>query len=224
MYYNTFLYSFLLPVVAFIVVFKKAKPNSVVLIVIIYSVLFFFLNLFYDDISSVHYLKKPYIFFYTFFEYCLFGSILYLKIRNSSFKRLIILLSTVFFVFQAIYYFTSRIKTLDSIPIGIETILIFVYVIYYFKEQFNNPENSFIYSDYVFWILVGIMIYLGGSFFFYILANHLDQKQIDQYWTYTYITDILKNIFLTISVIMFAINLKKSSQNQKSSVPYLDMI
>jgi hypothetical protein len=224
MYYNTFLYSFLLPLVAFLIISKKAKPNNVVLIVLIYSLLFFLLNVFYDDISSVRYLKKPYIFSYTFFEYCLFGSVLYIKIRNKSFKRLIIVLSILFFLFQAIYYFTSRIKTLDSIPIGIETILIFIYVIYYFKEQFNNPENSFIYSDYVFWILVGIMVYLGGSFFFYILANHLDQKQIDQYWTYTYITDILKNIFLMISVFMFALNLKNPSQKQKSSVPYLDMI
>jgi hypothetical protein len=69
------------------------------------------------------------------------------------------------------------------------------------------------------------MVYLAGSFFFYILANHIGKKQLDEYWKLTYLTDIIKNIFITIAIFVYAFSPKESIKKESSSsVPYLDMI
>jgi len=68
------------------------------------------------------------------------------------------------------------------------------------------------------------MIYLGGSFFFNILANHLDPKQLSEYWNLTFLADIFKNIFIAIAIFVYAVNPKDTTKKQSSSIPYLDMI
>jgi hypothetical protein len=112
-------------------------------------------------------------------------------------------------------------KTLDSIPIGIETILIFVYTIYYLYELFKNPEVQFINRTFSFWFVLGIVVYLSGSFFFYILANHVPIEELSKYWPLTYVFDIVKNIFFAIGIYIYAKQFSKK-KNQKS-IPYLDI-
>ena len=75
----------------------------------------------------------------------------------------------------------------------------------------------------MFWIVIGIMIYLGGSFFFNILANHLNNEQIIDYWYWSYIADIIKNILFAIGLFVFTRQPKQKGMI-KSSIPYLDMI
>jgi hypothetical protein len=64
---------------------------------------------------------------------------------------------------------------------------------------------------------------LGGSFFFYILANHLTKDEIDQYWKLTYIGEIIKNLSFAYSVFLFA---KQKGENgyKNKILPNLDMV
>jgi hypothetical protein len=66
------------------------------------------------------------------------------------------------------------------------------------------------------------MLYLGGSFFFYILANHMNRQQVLKFWTLSYLTDIVKNILFTVSIFIFSKNRQKQ-KNDKPSIPNLDM-
>src|SRR5439155_7842829 len=106
------------------------------------------------------------------------------------FKNLIIILSLAFILFQIVYFLTSTLLSkhanLDSIAIGIETILIFVYCFYFLYQEFRDLQNPFIVLNPMFWIVCGIIFYLGGSFFFNILANHLTQAVLSKYWFYSY--------------------------------------
>ena len=70
---------------------------------------------------------------------------------------------------------------------------------------------------------VGILIYLGGSFFFYIMANHMTKAEIIKYWDWTYVGEILKNILFSYSVYLYARERKENGINKKT-IPNLDMI
>ena len=209
--------------VAFLFIFKKAKSDYVFFVLLFYCILFFLFNKFFDSIAKHSSLLKPYYFLYTFFEYFSFTLILFLKIKSKYFRRFIILLSIAFIFFQVFYFFTFKLNTLDSVPVGIETISIFIFVFFYFNESFKEAKTTFLHTNYVFWIIIGIMIYMGGSFFFNILAEHLGRKQLDEYWSLTYLADIFKNIFITISIFIFARQHKKKTSSSHS-IPYLDLI
>lgn len=132
-------------------------------------------------------------------------------------------MSVLFFLFQLFYVLTTDVKRLDTVPIGIETILIFIFIFIFFYEFSKNPHNLYIYNHYCFWIGVGILIYLGGSFFFFILIDHLNKDQVATFGDLTYIAEIIKNILFCIALFVFARNLKEKT-NKTSSVPYLDMV
>lgn len=124
-----------------------------------------------------------------------------------------------FTIFQIIYYFLGKETKLDDIPVGIETILIFIYIFFFFYHHFNTVDQ-YIYQNYCFWILLGILLYLGGSFFFNLLSNYLDRK----YWYITYIIETVKNILFFVGLIVFVINSDKANLDKKPNVPYLDMM
>jgi len=134
------------------------------------------------------------------------------------------LLSILFFVFQIVYVFTTEIKRLDSVPVGIETILILIYIFFFFFELSKNVNGLFIYNHYCFWLAVGILIYLGGSFFFYILIDHLSRDQVNTFGNLTYLTEVLKNILFVAAIFIYnRYPLGKTDKNS-NSVPFLDMI
>ena len=75
-----------------------------------------------------------------------------------------------------------------------------------------------------FYLVVGILIYLGATFFFNILANNVSKEQSDRYWHFTYIPEIIKNILFMLAVLIHS-RFPSGNQPKKSeSVPYLDMI
>ena len=167
-------------------------------------------------------LLNEYFAFYTFFEYAVFTFILWYNIKQKKVRLLIIIFSLLFFAFQIVYLLIlTKAQGLDSIPIGIEAILLFIYIFYFFYESSKNIIDNYIYNHYCFWIAVGIMLYLGASFFFFISFNQLDKAQIKVFGNLTYVAEILKNIFFALAIIVYS---KRPMENIKpKSIPYLDM-
>lgn len=130
------------------------------------------------------------------------------------------LLSFIPFLISQGLYLKSSIK-FDTIPIAIETILVFIYIFFFFYDYFKNVFTEYIYNHYCFWLAIGTMIYLSGSFFLYILANHITEEQSDSFWFFTFIAETIKNIFFAVAVIIYS----KQYSRQKFSnqtIPYLD--
>ena len=217
----TFQYSFLLPICIFLLFYKQIRSQKVCWVIFTYSILFFLLNYFFHSIPRDY--KPAYYTIYTLLEYSSFASILWLQIENKSFKKFVVIFSSFFFLFAIIYSLTNKWKFLDSVPIGVETILIFIFISLVFYEQLRNAKNQYVYNSSWFWLIIGIMIYLAGSFFFYILVNNIDKKIVSNYWFITYIFDTLKNISFCIAILVLIRNRKKNSQSS-STIPYLDMI
>jgi hypothetical protein len=207
-------------ILLFLIFYKKAKTEKGLWFISLYCLADLAVNFIQP------YLPKNTVFFlYTFFtllEYSFFAFFIYLLIKNSLFRKIIVGASIAFTAFLAFYYITTtEFRSVDSLPIGVETILILIYSFYYLFEQLNEPGQVFIYDKYPFWIIAGFMLYLGGSFFIYIFANQVDRDVLAQYWTFTFIFLILKNILFA-TAILIHVKQKKNPSPEKHLYPYLN--
>lgn len=117
-------------------------------------------------------------------------------------RRFIVYAAIGFVLFFIVYTYVlpHSVKYIDSVPIGVETILLLTFSFYYLYEQTNDTTTMFIYSKSTFWVILGIVLYLAGSFFIYIFADTVDPKEIRHFWFVTNILSILKNIFFCIAI------------------------
>jgi heme/copper-type cytochrome/quinol oxidase subunit 2 len=70
------------------------------------------------------------------------------------------------------------------------------------------------------------MIYLSGSFFIYLFANQIPLKDLPQYWMFTDIFYILKNVLFLIAILVFALQKPKKNHPTKPKANhhhYLDI-
>jgi len=137
---------------------------------------------------------------FTIAEYLLFAVCFYSLIHNRKFKSGILFFSVCFTLFAILYSIFVKYRVLDSIPIGIETILILIYTFYFLYEQMGSVSQTLIYNKFSFWIVVGILIYLAGSFFIYIFAAQVDQETRGHYWIFSNIFTIIKYIFFSLAM------------------------
>ena len=157
---------------------------------------------------------------YTLFEYIFLAYLISISIQNKKIKKLILSLSICFIIFQVV--FGSKIYRLDSISIGIETILLFIYIFLFFYDHSKNNKTGYIYNHPTFWLSVGMLLYLGGSFFFNILVGFMSKDEVNSYWHYSSIAEIIKNLLFAASILIASRQHKVSSIHQ-SQVPYLDI-
>lgn len=194
-------YSAFLPILFFFLFFIKSRSQKLLWIIIIYC-----LYTYLTDLGLLYLTNRPSrVFLYssfTFFEFAFFSTALYFIIKNSGFKKIILITSIIFAIFLIFYNLSANVVGIDSIPIGVEGILILIFSFYYLYEQMKDTEILFIYSNYTFWIVIGMMLYLAGSFFIYIYASQLPDDQVAHYWVFTNIFSIIKNIFFTIAIII----------------------
>jgi len=208
-FYLTFIFDFFI-ILLVLISSKTKKIKKEIWFIFSYCIL----NSLTNYLSTLYSYEEEYFLyaFFTLLEYSIFAFFLAKTINKSLISKLIFSLSCAFLIFVLLHTFTSKSDGLDSIPIGIETILILIYSFYYLYLQINIVDETFIYSRYQFWIIVGFMVYLGGSFFIYILANNVSYDVLKDYWFLTYAFYIIKNILFGVGLYTYA----KSSKRKYS--------
>ena len=214
-------YSYLLLPLCFILIKGKFKHRILALLVL-YGILFFGLLFSYGYLPQ-NFINNYFQGLYTLLEYSFFAYFFWFTIQSKGFRKIILLISILFGLYQFFYITSVNFIRLDSISIGIETILVFIYIFYFFYEFSKNTKDVFIYNHYGFWLAVGIMINLGGSFFFYILINSLTDKEIDKFKNMTYVAEIIKNLLFTFSIFIYKKHPVNKPQNHSKNIPNLDM-
>jgi uncharacterized protein (DUF486 family) len=187
---------------------RKVKDAVGLRIIIIYALANFIIN----SIITITSTNNTFLYeSFTLVEYILFIAFVYSQLENKTAKSLIVIISVAFTIFFLTYTLLAKaVRGIDSIPIGIEAIIILVFSFYYLYERMNDTTTLFIYNTHQFWIILGIVLYLAGSFFIYIFASHLRNYAIDKYWFITNIFSILKNIFFCIAIYLHAKPSKES--------------
>lgn len=216
---DIFLYSYLLPLAILIILLlkKKVRPDILIVAILIYFPAFFFLNFYYSELKILL-TRKGYYFTYTFLEYISFSVMLYYIVSKKKFRKIIISCSALFTIFLIINYSFSTIKRIDSIPIGVETILLFIYIFYYYFNSLAEIENTRLYKKPEFWFVIGMLVYLSSTFFFNILAESLDSNFMTNYWHFTFIGDILKNILFAFGILFY---LRKGGKEKEKAIDNL---
>jgi len=79
--------------------------------------------------------------------------------------------------------------------------------LFYFFEELNEPKSTFIYSSHKFWIILGILIYFTGTFFFFMQSNDLSDEQWSKWGIINYVFTLIKNLLFSIAIII-----KKNTQ------------
>lgn len=197
------IYSAFLPILFFVLNWKKCRELRPLWVIVLYAFFVDFLISYAVDFVPHKPLKISLYACFTFFEYLAFAYFIFLQVKRKAFKKFMLFASAVFLVFIISYYLTVKFRNIDSIPIGFETILILIYSFYYLYEEMNDSSTLFIYSKYTFWVIIGIVLYLAGSFFIYIFAgSFLTKAEIREYWFITNIFWIIKNVFFCIAILI----------------------
>lgn len=202
------IYLELLPLLVFLIFFRKSKSETGIRLIVAYSSIIFFINF-----LMLHWGKFPLLYdSFTLIEFLFFGWFLHSQLKSRTSKkvlRIACLLFTFCYIAFTVYTKsaadTSSIPTnqvvMDSIPIGFETIIILAFCFFFLYERTKDTTTLFIYNTYQFWIILGIVLYLAGSFFIYIFCNYLSPVEVRKYWVVTNFFSILRTAFFVIAII-----------------------
>lgn len=200
-----------LPVIAFFAYWRFSKSNRSIVLIVVYSFLFFAINLILSIGSRIPLLYD----FFTLVEFLVFSSFIYLHLKNQTSKKLLQIACIVFTLFYILFTLytkggasisslTQNEVAIDSVPIGVETIIVLAFSFYFLYERTNDTTTLFIYNTYQFWVVLGMVLYLAGSFFIYIFANFLSPAEVFKYWVITNVFSILRSCFFTLAIIYHA--------------------
>lgn len=173
----------------------------------------------YVDSSIVYKIVYP---LFTLCEFTFVALFLLLHIKSGKVKKALVASIFLFAAFIILLFSFESVKGLDSVPIGVESLIIIIFSFYYLYEQMNDVSSQFIYNKYHFWIVVGLMIYLAGSFFIYIFASQVDRETLHQYWFITNIFYIVKNLFFVVGISTLVKEKKISRRPHHTYSPYLN--
>lgn len=207
-------FSTLLPILVFLPFLPKKKELP------IWVIFFYSVYSFTNDLVILYRWEHRiqftiFLYIFTVIEYLLFSFLLYSIIKSKTVRTGILLLSFLFTGFCLYNIFGSHINAFDSVQASIESILVLAYCIIYFYEQLNQPQVSFIYSKYTFWIVTGVLVYLSGTFFLYAFAMDLSKEARKDYWIINLGCTILKNVFFAVAILIHV----KTPKNTKSQKP-----
>ena len=169
----------------------------------IYATLFFLINIYVilTQNGGVPYLYE----IFTVMELILFLGFLGFHIKKTKVKKMLLYIGICFTIFYFSFSALASEKTpIDSIQIGIEAIIVLTFSYYYLYERMNDTNTLFIYNTYTFWVVIGMVLYLSGSFFIYLFTNFLSDAEIKKYWIITNIFSILKSILFTVAILIHA--------------------
>jgi hypothetical protein len=192
----------LIPIIFFLVFFQRNR-EIILWVIFLYTVISFCTDLSYLILHKYQ-IAKFYIFSsFTIFEYSLFTIFFYLNLKSNRTKKFILVFSCVFFLFGIYSMIKSTNHKFDSLPASIESVLIISYCIFFLYEQLRSPENSFvIYSSKEFWITIAIFIFVAATLFLFISTAYISEDERHAYWPINYIANIIKNLLLTIALIL----------------------
>src|SRR5690606_5100562 len=173
LFLNIAKYSNLVPLLLFIFFWKRNLFKEVV--VIVFFALYSFVNdsivLGLGDSQENNAIIFRLLSLFTIIEFCVFALIIYWCLNIRKLKIFILFVSPIFIIFSIFQFLNSTSFYIDSLSITIENLIIICFAILYFYEQLAIPQNSFIYNSFRFWLILGILIYSTGTFFFFLQSD-----------------------------------------------------
>jgi hypothetical protein len=155
---------------------------------------------------------------FTVLEYYCFAAFIYFNLPKGTLRKIILIASPIFAVYFIFEFLRTQNSSIDSMTITVENILLIIFCMFYFFKEISQPQSVFIYSSYAFWVIVSILIYSTGTFFYFAYSDNLSDDEWRKWSIINHIFTIIKNILFGIAVIMP----KKKNTLQSQEKQYQD--
>ncbi len=214
-----------LPALLFFFYYSYTSKEKEIIALVIGCITTFIINI------LINYLLPSSIQFYSFISFAILEFLFFLLFYYLSIKIkkgiTVALISFLLFSASAIIDFSRPNFQFNSISVGVETIIIISLsiIFFYVKVKEIKTTNS-ITDDYRFWVIIGILLYLTGSFFIYLYTSQIGIREMKKLnlWFLTWVFYIFKSLFISIAILIFIKSAKKNSIDKTKSLPFLDMI
>jgi hypothetical protein len=139
---------------------------------------------------------------FTVSEYAFCALFIYICFQEKIFKYVLLLCSLFFYAIAFYSLFTKHMDGFDSLSASLEAIFIIIFSILFLYEQIKDPSVLYVFYTKNFWIIVAFFIYFSSTLFLFIYAATFTKAEHQNYWGINFISNILKNIFFTVSFSM----------------------
>ncbi len=195
------LFSVILPIILFVLFFKRNKEGG------LWVIFLYCMCSFFADGAYRYFEHQPDYFFYiyssfTIIEYTLFSLFIYLTFKEKVFKYILIICSLFFYGIAILNIIHKNQESFDSISASLESIMIIVYGIFFLYEQVKDPSIFYVYYSKKFWIIMAFLLYLSSTLFLFIYAATFTRPDQSTYWVINSVFDIIKNLLFAISFVM----------------------
>jgi hypothetical protein len=161
---------------------------------------------------------------FTILEFTFLSLFIFLILRTSFFKKIIIGTSVTFYSICIFDGLNSNSSSFDSIPSGYAAILLIIFSIFSLYELLQSIDDTFIYEKSKFWFTTGYIMYFAGTFFIFISAQNNFQNPVyfSFFQSLNDLFTIIRNIFFSIGFIInpnshSVLNLRKNSIVDKTN-------
>ena len=133
---------------------------------------------------------------YTFVEFGFVSAIFYLLSRSEAWKKLILIVSSLFVVFSILnLLFFEGIEQFNSNQRYFECISVFVYCVGYYLGVLRSSESFFLEREPMFWLTSGYLLYFSGTLFLFLYTkSFMDVGKELRYWELHGILNIWLNV------------------------------
>ena len=148
-------------------------------------------------IGASHTTARALSFVFTTIEYVLFTLFFYQFFQRKSYKKWVIVGSVIFVIMVILELMKFSFVYYSRFNAGTGVLLIISYCLLLFHEWLMDDPMEIIYEKAAFWIALGCLVYVSGSFFFFITVG----KQWEQNWLIHSVFNLLKNILFTMAIV-----------------------
>jgi hypothetical protein len=194
-----------------------------VLAILLYCSFFFVYNLLFDKLETTLG-SRIYYFIYTVLEFSTFTFLILKAEQSYKFQVATKISWILFLLFCVSIMIIKGIERMDTYEIALETVIVLILIIYFFYLRFKQVDEQYLYQKPHFWLMTGMLVYLGFTYFFNILVNHVDNEVIKNYYHYSYIGDIIKNALFAVALIQIPRQNTVEGHTRSFNAPNLDLI
>ncbi len=191
-----------LPVLFFLMFYKRNTPRKLVRVIVLLVIISFFSTLLISVLGANHihnawvqdiYLLIETIILIYFFSKCI----------PEIFKfKYAIILSSAFSILWLLNNLKMNFATVEPISYVLEVIIIMVLSTIFFYRQTNMPKMLFVYESSFFWIVIGQFIYLTGTLFLYLYWHKLSKEDQIKYYYLNDVFSVIRSVLLSIAMII----------------------
>lgn len=210
----------IIPLAIFLLFFpytKKVDYAKAVAVCSIYVLLIFSYSLLFPDHVNAKFDAVN-----QYGEFLALSGILYYSLNSSALRKVTLIAGIAFTVFCIIYVSLYVLTELDPVIISVKSIILIVLSLLVFYEKFQKETEKVIYYDYRFWGLIGLFIYISGTFLFYLVySDYFEElKDLEIIPPVLY---VFKSILLAMSLIILIKETKQNTGKKEKDIPFLDL-